>query len=69
MIEVGTLNMSGSTLGNRPNVGRERFVVLPSQAFVSLTQSLRNRARQSFARFLSDGLGKPVSLWIFHIQA
>ena len=69
MIEIGTLNMSGGTLGNRPEVGRKHFVVLPPQAFVSLTQSLRNRARQSFARLLSNGLGKPVSLRIFHIQA
>jgi len=69
MLNIRTFDMRGRSLGNGSYVGSERFVIRLTQTRVTLPESLRDRPRQGFARFPGNGLGEPVGLGIFDIQA
>src|SRR5471030_3148130 len=69
MIEIGTLDVSGSAPGDGPDVGGENFGIALLEAFIAFPQRFRDRAGHRFAGGLGDSLGKTVGFRVFDIEA
>ena len=69
MIQIRTLDVGGCALGNRPDVGGERFGIARLETFIAFPQSFNNGAGDRFARGLGDRLGETVGFRILYIEA
>jgi hypothetical protein len=69
MIQIRTLDVGGCALGNRPDVGGERYGIAPLETFVALPQSFRDGAGHRFAGGLGDRLGETVGFRILDVEA
>ena len=67
MIEIGTFEMSGGTVGNSAYVGGERFGIALLDTQIPLSQSLCDYMGHRLAGGLSDGPSKPVGFRILDI--
>jgi hypothetical protein len=64
MIQIGTLDVSGSALGDGPDVGGENFGIAPLEAFIAFPQGFRDGAGHGFA----GGLGYGVSIFLYQVS-
>ena len=69
MIEIRTLDMGGCALGNRPDVGGERFGIAPLETLVALPESFGDGLGHGFAGGLGDRLGETVGFRILDVEA
>ena len=69
MLEVWTLDMSGSAPGDSTDVSGERFRIALLGSLISFPQSFPDDVSHRFTSSLSDGLGESVGFRILDIEA
>jgi hypothetical protein len=64
MIEIRTVDLCRGTIGDRPDVGGERFRIVLLDTLIALPKSISDNASQS----LSGGLREPVGFRSFTLR-